>query len=342
MKRGKPPGTLVHVGTRYLEQPTVEMISYSTDDYERKDIAEFDQIPIIEGRINWLNISGVHEPGLISAVGKQFSIHPLIQEDIMNTYQRPKLEFSRDHMLLILKMADLSEEGLPDYEQVSLLLGRGYLISFQEKPGDVLEEIRKRIALHSGFIRERGADYLCYALIDAIVDRYYAIIESLSDRIERIEDLIANDFSESLSQEIHALRKDVIFMKKAVWPLREVVGSILRDSQEIIKEETLPFYRDIYDHIIQIIDQVETYRDLISGLSDSYMNSVSNRMNAIMKVLTLISTIFIPMTFVAGIYGMNFVYMPELSLKWGYLGAWGIMITIAVIMIIFFKRKKWL
>jgi magnesium transporter len=341
-KRGKPPGSLVHVGTRYLQKPEVEIISYNTDEYERSQIDDFRRIPMIENRVDWLNISGVHDPDLIGAVGTQFSIHPLLSEDIMNTYQRPKIEFSKDHMLIILKMADLDEHGLPVYEQVSLIVGRGYLISFQEKPGDVLEEVRKRIAFHSGYIRDKGADYLCYAIVDAIIDKYYEIMESISDRVEQTEETIASQFSETLSGQIHALRKDVIYLKKAVWPLREVIGSMLRDGKDYISQDAMPFFRDTYDHVIQIVDGVETYRDLISGLSDSYMNSVSNRMNSIMKVLTLISTIFIPMTFIAGIYGMNFAYMPELSLRWGYFAAWGVMITIAVIMIIFFRRKKWL
>jgi magnesium transporter len=343
-KHGKPPGTLVHVGTRYLENPTVEIISYNKDQYQRKTVEyplEPDQLHLNENSISWVNVSGVHDAQLISKIGETFSIHPLLQEDIMSTYQRPKIEFSQNHMLIILKMVDISEDGLPSYEQVSLLLGEGYVLSLQEKPGDVLEEIRKRIALGSGYVRTMNADYLFYTLIDAIVDRYYGVLDTISDRIETMEETIQTTFSESLSRQIHALRKDIIFLRKAIWPLRDVIGALLRDGSNLVEQRTLPYYRDVFDHIVQVMDQLETYRDLVSGLSDSYMTSVSNRMNSIMKILTLISTIFIPLTFIVGVYGMNFTHMPELDLPWAYAAVWGVMIIISIFMIIFFKRRKW-
>ncbi|MGM0432446.1 MAG: magnesium/cobalt transporter CorA [Spirochaetota bacterium] len=341
-KIGQPPGSLVHTGTRYLDDPTVELIAYNKSSYHRSNLElSLNDLQLDEHQVGWLNISGIHDSHLLETVGKRFSIHRLLLEDIMNAYQRPKIEFSDQHILVILKMVTLTQEGVPAYEQVSLLLGNGYLISFQERPGDVLEGIRERIARNAGQVRLMGADYLCYAVIDALVDQYFVVLEHLSDRIEDIEEEIRSAYDESLSGSIHSLRKEVIYLRKSVQPLRDMFSALLRDGADNLDKSTFPYYRDVQDHITQIIDQLDTFRDLVSGLSDSYISSVSNRMNSVMKILTLISTIFIPLTFIAGIYGMNFAYMPELELRWGYAAVLGVMAVVFVGMVIFFKRKKW-
>jgi magnesium transporter len=281
--------------------------------------------------------------GIIEKVGAHFGIHPLVLEDILHTGQRPKVEDLGDYIFIVLKMLyhdDQEDEMLG--EQVSLLLGQNCVISFQEREGDIFNPIRERIRNSKGRIRRAGADYLAYALVDAIVDHYFVILEKMGEKIESLEEeLVTNPTPETL-QIIHKLKRNLIFLRKSVWPLREVINALERGESPLITEPTGIYLRDVYDHSIQVIDTIETFRDMVSGMLDIYLSSLSNRMNEVMKVLTIIATIFIPLTFIAGIYGMNFKFMPELEWHWGYPTALIVMLLIVGSMFIYFRRKKWL
>jgi magnesium transporter len=344
-KSGMAPGSLVHIGETYLETPILDVHRYTRETAEHTVLAGTDEIPAILERdandIVWINITGLSDAKTIREIGRHLHIHPLSLEDIMNTSQRPKVEQYPDQLLVILKMVDVGKDDMPTYEQISLIIGDGYALSFQERPGDVFDPIRTRILQGTGIIRKMNSDYLAYALIDSVIDRYYAVLEQLYEKIEAIEERIDTDYSQNLFVQINALRKEIIFLRKSIWPMREATSSILRDDVRHLDESVIPYYRDIYDHVIQVMDQIETCREIISAVSDSYMSSLSNNMNGVMKILTLISTIFIPLSFVAGLYGMNFVNMPELQLAWGYFAVLGVMAAIGTGMLIFFKRKGW-
>jgi magnesium transporter len=272
----------------------------------------------------------------------------MVMEDILNTKQRPKVEFFPDYVFITSKMVKLDQNRMGDIEQVSLILGKGFVISFQEWKGDVFDPIRDRIRTHRGKIREKGADYLAYALIDSIVDNYFPVLGSLSDEMDRIEENLRKDLKEKDLKRIHSIRRSIVSLKRAIWPLREGVSNLMREDSPLISEEVHPFLRDIYDHTIQVMDNVDSMRDVSTGLMELYMSLSSNRMNEIMKVLTIIATIFIPLTFIAGIYGMNFntdsspLNMPELEWYFGYPLALLVMLMMSIGMVIYFKRKRWL
>lgn len=293
--------------------------------------------------VTWINIDGIQRIDVIEKIGKHFNLHPLALEDIVNTGQRPKMEDFVDYIFVVLKMLHYDEkEKETKAEQLSLVLGPNWVISFQENEGDVFDPIRERIRADKGRIRKMGADYLVYALIDAVVDNYFIILEKIGEKIEEIEDeLVANPAPETL-QAIHNLKRQMIFLRKSVWPLREVISRLERWESQLINKSTDIYLRDVYDHTIQVIDAIETFRDMLSGMLDIYLSSVSNRMNEVMKVLTIIATIFIPLTLVAGLYGMNFRYMPELEWPWGYPLVLFVMFVIGVLMLIYFRKKKWL
>ena len=342
-KIGAPPGTLIHVGERKAEQPRIRLIEYNESKLEDRGVETAAHASGFRepSTVTWLNIDGLHDIRIIEEVGRHFDIHPLVQEDILNTYHRPKLEPHDNGLFLVLKMLQLDPSGEIQTEQVSLILGENYVVSLQEKEGDVFDRVRERLRSSKGRIRKMGADYLAYSLIDSIVDGYYAILEELGDRIEGLEDeLVSRPGSETL-RKIHALRRQMINLRRSVWPLREVIGSLQRQEEPFVREGTRIYLRDVYDHTIQVVDTVETYRDMITGMLDLYLSSISNRMNEVMKVLTVIATIFIPLTFLAGVYGMNFEHMPELHWKWAYPAIWAIMIGLGVGMLVFFRRKGW-
>jgi magnesium transporter len=294
--------------------------------------------------MSWINISGLSDLKIVEAIGNHFDIHPLVMEDILNTTQRPKFEEFSDHFFIVMKMLYFDEnEKEVQIEQVSILAGRGLVITFQEKEGDVFNSIRERIRGGYGRIRKMGADYLAYTLIDAVVDNYFTILENIGERMELLmeEELLVEPVHET-SQKIYELKRELINIRRAVWPLRELIGGIEKSESHLIAESTRIFLRDLQDHTIQVIEVVESSREVISGMLDMYLSVISNKMNQTMKVLTVIATIFIPLTFIAGIYGMNFKYMPELTWRWAYPVVWAVMIGIGVSMIFFFKRKKWM
>jgi magnesium transporter len=344
-KAGLPPGTLVHVGERKVEAARITVIDYDLTSFQEKQVAAIEECFSFKTTptVTWINIDGLHQVEIIEKLGTQFELHPLILEDILHTGQRPKLEDFDTYMYIVLKMLSYNDaKQKVEAEQVSLVLGPNFVISLQESIGDVFGPVRDRIRNSKGRIRKMNPDYLVYSLIDAVVDNYFLILEKLGEKIESMEqDLVSQPTQETL-QQIHGLKREMISLRKSVWPLREAVGALDRSESALISESTHIFMRDLYDHTIQVIDTVETFRDMVSGMLDIYLSSISNRMNAVMKVLTIIATIFIPLTFIAGIYGMNFKYMPELEWRWGYPAVGLVMAAVAVIMLVYFRRKKWL
>ena len=343
-KTGLPPGTPVYVGEEEPLPAHIEMISYDEEKFNETVIDNLAEIvdDLKSPDITWVNVDGLDVDDIIE-VGTSIGFHPLILEDIVNTEQRPKVEEYGDYVFFVLKMITYDEENsLVDVEQVSFILGERYLVSFQEKHGDLFEVIRQRIRENKGIIRKMGADYLAYSLIDVLVDGYFTVLEKMGDRIEDIEDeLVENPQTDTLNS-IYDMKRKMITLRKSVWPMREVISRLDRIGSKQFTESTRVYVRDVYDHTIQVIDAIETYRDLLSGMLDIYLSSISNKMNQIMQVLTIIGTIFIPLTFLAGVYGMNFKYMPELGWKYSYPAIWGIMIIITCVMILFFRRRKWL
>jgi len=344
-KAGLPPGTLVHIGEEKTEVVRTTYIDYDEEKFEEKQIKNIEECFPFKATptVTWINIDGIHNVDMIEKLGKQFELHPLILEDIVNTEQRPKFEDFDKYMFIVLKMLSFNEQRQAvETEQVSLVVGSNFVISFQERIGDVFDNVRDRIRNGKGKVRKMEADYLCYTLLDAIVDSYFGILEKLGEKIESMEEELVADPTEKTMKKIHLMKRQMISLRKSIWPLREVIGGLQRAESTLIKETTGIYLRDVYDHTIQIIDTIESFRDMVSGMLDIYLSSISNKMNAVMKVLTIIATLFIPLTFIAGVYGMNFEYMPELKWRWGYAAIWMVMATVAVIMLIYFRRKKWL
>ena len=341
---GLPPGSLVHIGDKKRDTTVITRIEYGEDTFSQSNISSnnLSDIKLSEGKAIWLNIEGLHETEVLAEIGEKFGLHPLVMEDILNTDQRPRIEFSQDYMYICAKMISYDRKlGEFDIEQISLVLGKNFVISFCEKDTDIFAPVIKRLSLSAGRIRKLGTDYLMYCLLDIIVDNYFTVLEDFSEEIEIAEDeLIVQTTSKTLKT-IHKLKRQVLFLHKAVWPLRDVLSSLERGDSELINESTNIFIRDLYDHVVQAMDTTETIRDILSSMLDIYLSSTSNRMNEIMKVLTIISTVFMPLSFIVGIYGMNIKNMPELGWPYMYPVLWGIMIAIAASMLYYFKKKKW-
>ena len=344
-KAGLPPGSLVYVGDEKKERARVTILEYDEQRVSERETEAFDQgLQVAPApTVTWVNVGGLHNVELIEQLGECLGLHPLVLEDILNPTQRAKMEDFGEYIYLVLSMFYSSpEDGHITEEQVSLVLGPRCVVSLQEREPDVFDPIRERIRTARGRIRRMGADYLAYALIDAIVDGYFVVLEKLGDRIEYLEEeLVADPRTETL-QSIHELKAQMIFLRKAVWPLREVIRALEQGESALLHDSTHIYLRDVYDHTIRVIDTIETLRDLVSGMLDIYLSSVSNKMNEVMRVLTVITTLFVPLTFIAGIYGMNFQYMPELGWRWSYPLLWLGMIVAALLMAVYFKRKKWL
>ena len=344
-KTGLPPGTLIHIGEKKTEVLKITIMDYDEAHFQEKEIKTVEECFVFKDKpgVTWINIDGLHQIEILEKLGECYGFHPLVLEDILNTDQRPKMEDYGDYLYIVIRMLSYNDKSSQiETEQVSLILGSNFVFSFQENQGDVFDPVRERIRNGKGRIRKMGADYLTYALLDLIVDNYFAIMEQLGERIEFLEEeLVAQPVPKTL-QTIHQLKRELIFLRKAVWPLREVVSGLGREELALVKETTRVFLRDLYDHTIQVIDTIETFRDMISGMLDIYLSSVSNRLNSVMKVLTIIATIFMPLTFLAGIYGMNFKYFPELEWRWSYPVFWLVSILISVSMLLYFKKKNWL
>ncbi|MCX5814450.1 MAG: magnesium/cobalt transporter CorA [Proteobacteria bacterium] len=344
-KTGLLPGTLIHIGEQKTENSRITLIDYDETQFKEMEISSIEECSSFKDKptITWINIEGIHDVEVIEKTGQCFNLHPLLLEDILNTDQRPKIEDYDSYIYIVLKMISYDDAHREiKTEQVSLVLGHNYVISFQETGGGVFEYIRDRIRNNKGRIRKLGADYLVYSLIDVIIDNYFIVLEKLGETIDILEEeLIRNTKPETLSF-LHKLKSEMIFLRRSVWPLRELIGTLERGESALIQKSTRLYLRDVYDHTIQVIDSVETFREMLSGMLDIYLSSIGNKTNEIMKVLTMIATIFIPLTFIVGLYGMNFKFMPELESKWGYPAVLILMAVIAAFMLAYFKRKKWL
>jgi magnesium transporter len=342
---GAAPGTIVHTGEQRVEQTILHLIRYSPDHFEERDVAgPAECFPPPPGTgVTWLNIDGLHDTALLQDLGTRAGLHPLVLEDVVSIGQRPKQEEYPPQHYIVLRMLDFDtvKREITE-EQISLVVGPNYVLSFQEAPGDVWDPVRERLRNNKGTTRARGADYLAYALMDAIVDAYFHVVERVGDHLEELETDVMEQPSRRTVGAIHHLKGELLIMRKATWPLRDVFNSLLRDESSIFSHGIKVYVRDLYDHAVQVIDTVETMRDITAGLIDLYLSSVSNRMNEIMKVLTVIATLFIPLTFIVGVYGMNFDYMPELHWRYGYFGLWGIMLAVLIVMLAYFKRNHWL
>ena len=342
-KTGLPPGTLVHIGERRTEQVTFTVFHYGAAGCEELQPYQANQLaPPADESVVWINVSGVHNVEVLEAIGKQFVLHPLLLEDIANTDQRPKLDDYETYFFLVMKMMSLTDKKEIAVEQVSLVLGRNYVLSFQENGTDVFQPVRERLRGGKGRLRQSGADDLLYALVDAIVDQYFAVLEFMGEKIELLQQTVVDDPKPETLNEIHGLKRQLLFVRRAVWPLRDVMNNLSRSDCPFLLEATKLFFRDVYDHVVQIVDTIETLREMVSASLDIYLSSVSYRLNAVMRVLTVITTIFMPLSFIASIYGMNFEHMPELKSTWGYPIVLIAMTVVGLGMLVLFRNKRWL
>jgi magnesium transporter len=322
----------------------ITVIDYDATHFEERTVGQISEcFPFRDTEtVTWINIDGLGNPKIIEDLGKCFTIHPLIVEDIFNTGQRPKMEDLDQYIYLSLKMLTFIDETKAiKIEHISMVFGHNFLISFQEDIGDIFDPVRDRIR-KEGRIRKLGPDYLAYALIDAAVDNYFAVMEKLEEQVEDLEEELVGKPTPDSLQKISRLKKDMIFLRKSVWPLREMISNLEQSESALIKESTRIYLRDVYNHTIQVIDTLETFRDMVSGMIDIYLSGLSYKMNEIMKVLTLIATIFIPLTFVVGLYGMNFKNMPEIQWEYGYYSVLGVMALMVSGMLIYYRKKKWI
>ena len=340
-----PPGSLIHVGKKKKHTPKITIFDYNEESFTEKVAKKVEEcFPFKErATVTWINIDGVHDSEIIEKLGKHFRFHPLLLEDIMNTEQRPKIDDFGDYLFVVAKMLQYNEQKDQIVEeQISLILGSNFVISFQEQEGDIFDPIRERIRQKKGRVRTMWSDYLVYALMDVIIDNYFIVLEKLGEKIEDVEEELLVNPSKQTLQDTHALKRKMISLRRASWPLRDVISGMQRTGSVLIKKPTAIYLKDVYDHTVQVIDTIETYRDIISSMLDIYLSGISNKLNEVMKVLTIIGTIFIPLTFITGIHGMNFKFMPELEWKYGYFATLGVMLVIGLLMLLYFKRKRWI
>ena len=341
---GLQPGALVHVGEKRVEEISFQQIEYDKENFSKKELDNVEDCLNTHDNpfVSWTNIVGIHDPEIIRKIGQYYKLHVLIQSDIMNTELRPKIDDQGDHLFLILKLPHIQSNGKLFMEQISLVIGKNFVISFQETKDDVFDPIRERIEKSVGVIRERGSDFLAYALVDAIIDHYYVIMENVGIQSEEVEEELMKDPNPITLQTIHLLKREMVILRKSIWPLREVIDNFERMESELIDNRTKKYLRDVYSHTVQVMDNIEGLRDMIGGMLDTYLSSVSNKMNEVMKTLTIIASIFIPITFIAGVYGTNFEYLPELSWQGSYFVMLTAMAIIVVVMVVWFRKRRWL
>jgi magnesium transporter len=347
---GSRPGTLVI--SESSPEPAIRIIYYT-----QSELLEFElpNTELLSGNITkleqcianpkgvtWVDVQGLGNGEVIRAIAKLFSLHDLTLADVVNVPQRPRTEVHNDYALNIGTMAKLDQSGIVDLEQLSVIWGKNYVITFQERSGDILDPVRNRIRKAKGPIRKSGCDYLAYALIDTTVDAYYPILEQLGETLEDLEDEIIVSPTEKSLQKVYKCKRELLQLRRSIWPQREAVSALTRDENPFVKKSTRIFFRDTYEHMIQVIDVLETYRELAASFMDVYLSSLSNKMNEVMKVLTIMGTIFIPLSFFAGVFGMNFEHMPELKLKWAYPAFWAFIVISACSMLLYFRRKGWI
>ena len=350
LKAGLPPGTPVYTGEMTETPIKITVFDYDKDSISVATSPKLEECKVYKNKptVTWINIDGLHQVDMVEKLCQCFDLHPLTVEDILNTNQRPKVDVFDEYVYLVVRMHHHHEEtGEIASEQISFVLGDNFLLTFQETVGDTFDSVRNRIQQNKGRVRKMGPDYLTYALIDSIVDNYFTVLERVGEEIEELEEELIERPGKETMQAIHYMKREMILLRKSIWPLREVISSLHRDEIPQVSEDISMFLSDLYDHTIQVIDTIETFRDMISGMLDIYLSSISNRMNEIMKVLTLFAAIFIPLTLVAGIYGMNFntekspFNMPELGWYYGYPFALGLMAVIGIAMLVYFKTRKW-
>ncbi|MDH3458063.1 MAG: magnesium/cobalt transporter CorA [Gemmatimonadota bacterium] len=350
-KTGHPPGTLVHIGDEHTGPVEITVIDYTATTFDERVVASVEECFQYRDTpsVTWINVDGVHDVSIVERLGEYYGLHALALEDVVHTDQRPKVEDFGDRLYTVLRMLSVRREDGEDEsqvtvesEQLSILLGPTFVVTFQEQGGDVFDPIRERLRTSRGRVRKLGADYLAYALIDIVVDNYFTVLEQLGDQAEDLEAELIEEPSRDTLAEIQGMKRAMIQMRRAVWPLRDVLNVLLRGDSQLIKKTTMPFLRDVYDHAVRVVDIVETYREMIGGMLDIYLSNVSNRMNEVMKTLTVMASIFIPLTFVAGVYGMNFDNIPELHWAYGYWYVWAIMLAVGLVMLLYFRRKHWL
>lgn len=340
---GSAPGTVIHIGKKHLKNISVSVCNYNEDHLTINIIDDINGAIHLHNSdsVTWIKVTGLHDVDKLTTLWRDFSFHPLIEEDIVNATQRAKVEDYGEQYFIVLKMLSYENNTL-NSEQISLVLGKNYVFSFQETNKDFFQPVLKRLNVENSRLRKSGEDYLVYALMDTVVDYYFVIIEEISNQIDHIEENLFQNSDKDMLTTIHKTRNELVQFRKMVRPLRDSLNFILRDDTPLIQSETKLFFRDVYDHIVQISDTLDNNLDLVMSMHELYMTQISNKMNEVMKLLTVISTIFIPLSFITGIYGMNFVNMPELGFKWGYFAVMGLMLIITIFMVFYFKKKRWL
>jgi magnesium transporter len=345
-KTGLPPGSLVHVGDLLIENTCISVIDYNKDTVAEKNLSSIDELSSLRGTdtVSLVTIEGLANVEVVEKVGELFGIHQLVLEDILNTHQRPKFEEYEDYLYIVLKgMVSVGKQFKIDYEQISLLVLDKLVIVFKERKDDLIAPVIQRIRTSKGRFRSLGADFLAYSILDAIIDQNFVLIDSLDEAITVLEDeLLAGDPSKTLLNRIQRLKREIINIRRYVSPIRELINEMLRSESPLIEEKTHIYLKDVSDHAIRIVESIELHRDIISGLLEIYISSISNKMNEVMKVLTIFASIFIPLTFLTGIYGMNFEHMPELKLPWTYPALWVVFLVVPTVLLTYFWRKKWL
>lgn len=349
-KTGMTPGAAIYIGEQLVENVTISVINYDRKQHSVTTVSSIEEAFVHDttSGINWININGLHEVELLEKLAAHYQIHALALEDILNTQQRPKAEVFDDHIFVVIKMIEYNQQSREvEAEQISMIMGKNYVITFQETEGDIFGPLRQRIAAGKGRLRKMGADYLAYTILDVIVDHYFVVLEALGEELEELDEKAMTTSDEAIIQRLYFLKRELIYVRKSTWPVREIIGSIQRIEHVLIKKQTYPFLADLYDHTLQVIDTVETYRDMTSSIMDIYLTVISNRMNEVMKVLTIMATIFIPLSFLAGVFGMNFDTaspwnLPELGWRYGYIAFWVITLLTGGGLLYFFRRKGWL
>ncbi|MEW6427151.1 MAG: magnesium/cobalt transporter CorA [Thermodesulfobacteriota bacterium] len=348
-KTGLPPGSAIYIGERHVQSPTLTLTTFSADWAETSTLTT--PLPALApepGGVSWLDVAGLHDVPVVEEVGRRFNLHPLTVEDILNTTQRPKLDIYDDYLFIVVRLPLYNEsEGEIELDQVGMVISNGLLLTFQERGSSAFDAIRQRITAGKGRIRKMGADYLAHSVLDTVIDRYFSLLERLETMTEDLEEEVIEEADKWTVSRIHKLKREMTLLRKSIWPLREMINSLHRDDLPFISEAVHPFLKDLADHTIQILDSVETLRDIVTSLLDVYLSTVSNRLNEVMKVLTIFAAIFIPLTFIVGLYGMNFntgaspYNMPELNWRYGYPAVLLLMVAVAGGMIAAFKRKGW-
>lgn len=342
------PGTITYIGPEVALKTKIRKIQYNDKMFSDKPVKSLQECLPANGpekQVNWLDVDGIHEISLIEKLGKLYNLHPLLLEDVVNTEHKPKLEiYDTGHLFLTLKMLHVETESpiCISSEHVSFVLTDNYLISFQEElTSDIFTPVLKRLEASVGKTRRNGADYLLFALMDIIVDNYFIVLEKLGDNLDQAEDQVIRGTENMSLTELYSLKRELTTVRRQIWPLRDMISQLMREDNPQIGKDVIPYYRDLYDHTMQVLDTIDSYRELVASLADVHLSTISNKMNSVMKTLTIFSAVFMPLTFIVGVYGMNFEYMPELKMRYGYFYVWGLMAVVTTGLIFYFRSKKW-